>query len=308
MAKVVELVLGTAHLFGVVDAPSSRVLLDGARRAGLRRVDTAPSYGHGATEGAIGELVGRHRAEWTVTTKVGIVAVAAPSTAVRAVKFVARRLPGGLQDRLRGERPPGGGQFDVPTVAASIRRSLDRLGRIDRLMLHEVHPQDITPELVQLLTETTRSGDVAAVGLATGNEVAAQCLALAPDLFSVVHLAVGLRAAVPTLPQSLTVVGHGALGAGGSDFVRLAQRLERMDSWGARWRAATRDSRWEGRDGLADALLIRAATRPGGHAVAEVIVASSRLDRIVHQKQLLDENPALDRELRGLLDEAATTG
>ena len=57
-----DVVLGTAHLFGLADAPTSERLLHDAWDLGVRRYDTAPLYGGGRSEPAVGALLADRRA------------------------------------------------------------------------------------------------------------------------------------------------------------------------------------------------------------------------------------------------------
>ncbi len=137
-------VLGTAHLFGPTTPAVSHALLEAAWDVGFRAFDTAPLYGHGRSEEALGEHVTGWPQRPQLTSKVGLLPVAAPSRGVRVAKAAARRLPGPVQQRLRGggNVAPRGG-FEVGEVRTSLDRTLVRLGRIDRLMLHEAHAEDL---------------------------------------------------------------------------------------------------------------------------------------------------------------------
>ncbi len=257
----------------------STTLLDSAWAAGFRRFDTAPSYGFGRSEVAVGELIRRRAAgdagDVVITTKVGIAPVGPPSAAVRAAKAAARRLPASLQNRLRGnERPTAQGRFDPDQVAATVETALARLGRIDRLQLHEVQPADITPALCDRLAGYVARGDVGLVGVATSNELTAQCLAVAPELLRAAHVAIGLFAPDPGLPDGLAVrVGHGLLGAGGRDVATVRDRLAADPELGRRWQDAVAACGWIPADAaIARALFARAVST----GATDVIVATSR--------------------------------
>ncbi len=73
---------GTAHLFGLVaDDAASRALLQQAWDAGVRRFDTAPSYGGGRTEGELGAFLAGRDGVAVVATKVGLARRWAPAAA-----------------------------------------------------------------------------------------------------------------------------------------------------------------------------------------------------------------------------------
>ena len=57
---------------GAMGRRESVAMLEAAFDAGIRHFDVAPMYGFGQAEGCLGEFLGRHRADVTVTTKYGI--------------------------------------------------------------------------------------------------------------------------------------------------------------------------------------------------------------------------------------------
>lgn len=275
-----ELVCGTAHLWGLVDAQASARLLASAYEAGVRRFDTAPSYGAGRTEAELGAFVaapGRAgRDELVVTSKVGIAPASGPTGLRRQVGRVVRALPAPLARRIRSAAlgATTHGQFDVDSVRASVEQSLQRLGRLDRLMLHEVAPADVTAELVDLLEGYRTRGDVGEVGVATAGAVTADAVERAPGLLTAVHLDAGLLAAPVELPTTVrTRVAHGVFGPGGVDLALLRGALRDEAGLGARWRDATDGTPYAGPTGLPDALLAGVA---GGGGWTDVIVATSR--------------------------------
>ena len=292
-----QLVLGTANLFGATDAAASHAVLREAVRLGYDRLDTAPSYGHGDSEPAVGALA-REYPGIVVGTKVGIEPVPAPGRGLRLVKAAARRLPGAVQDRVRGATPPGHGHFAPADVDRSVQRSLDRLPRIDRLLLHEPHPDDLTPELLAVLSGYLDDGRIGALGVAGSNELAAACLARAPGLFDVVHLAVGPGAVLPELPASVRRVGHGALGPDAAGLRRLTQQLTDA-AWRRRWQLALEGSGLAPDVAPARVLIGRAALR-----VDELIVATSRPERLPGLQDAVASPVPVDLALQALITQA----
>src|SRR6184192_1968827 len=73
--EVTELGLGTATLGGTriaVSRAEAQAIVRAAWDAGVRYVDTAPYYGFGQAERAVGDaLRGEPREEWVLSTKVG---------------------------------------------------------------------------------------------------------------------------------------------------------------------------------------------------------------------------------------------
>lgn len=301
-----HVVLGTANLFGLVQASESTGLLAAAWDRGFRRFDTAPSYGFGRCEPAVGQLVAGRAPAPVVTTKVGIMPVPPPGLPMRWAKAAARRLPESWQQGLRGsDAPAGHGHFQPSQVRESIELSLQRLGRIDRLMLHEVFPDDVTDELLACVTGYVQRGDVGQLGVATANALTVSCLARAPRTFDVAHVAVGPLAPPVVLPDGVTVrVGHGILGPAAADLKRLATCRDSDPDLAREWREITDATRWAGADGLASALLARAATLD----LTDVIVATSRPDRLATVRALVSGEVPVEPAVLAYLDRLAGLG
>ena len=140
-----RLVLGTARVTGGASAREGHDLVPAALDGGVRHVDTAPSYGMGTAETVVGEALRRFGGEVSVTTKLGSRRdpLAYPKTWLRRIKrLVAPPAPAGDDPRdYRLPEPltvPTGNDFSAGAMRESLRRSLDALGRIDRLLLHDV--------------------------------------------------------------------------------------------------------------------------------------------------------------------------
>lgn len=273
---------GTAQLYEAPTEARPQQLLDEAWRVGIRRFDTAPLYGSGRSEKTVGDFLASHLGVEMVTTKVGLQYQRGNRTRARARRLAKRVVPDAVIDRLRPDRPSSpppqfelfSGRFEVPAVASSVRESLCRLGgRIDRLLLHEVWPLDITDDLLDFLTGLRDRGDVGALGIATRNHNTAACVAAGGGLFTAVNIAVGPLHEPVDLPPTVTArVGHGLLGEAAGHLRRLQAVLDTKRELGERWREETAGTRFAGGDGLAHALFTR------GHrlALTEVIVATSR--------------------------------
>ena len=261
----------------------ARAVLEAAVAAGAPRLDTAPMYGHGDTEGLVAEVAAAHPGV-AVTTKVGIEPAPPPPRWRSVAAAVLSSLPGPLQERARRaaglaqaplDQPSG--RFGLEAVRASVERSLARLGPLDRLLLHEVHPADVTDDLLALLQGYQERGDVASLGVATQNEVTAEALARGGGLLTVAHVTVSsLGPGLPVLPDGVHVVGHGVLGAGGADLRRARAALAADARLGRRWEEATAGTAHAGAGGLALALLDRARALP----VPELLVATTRAERV----------------------------
>lgn len=294
--------LGTAHLFALVDPGRSGAVLAAAWDAGVRRFDTAPSYGHGLSEPALGTFLAGHPGTEVVTTKVGLDPVAPGGAARRAAKAVARRvLPDGVAARLRRSGgTPVPGRFAPERVRASAERSLRRLGgRVDRLLLHEVHVEEVDDGLVAELERLVRSGDVGAVGVATQNARTAAAVERLGRVATVAHVAAGPFDEPVRLPSHVdTVVGHGLLGAGGRDLSTLRGVLHGSVARRDRWQDACAATDLAD-DGLAEALLAR-ATRLD---LTDVLVATGRPERVARSYALASGSVPLPDAIGVVLDE-----
>lgn len=299
-------VLGTAHLYGAMSDAESEALLDAAWGAGFRAFDTAPLYGHGRSEAALGARLAHWPERPQLTSKVGLEPAGAASRGTRIAKAAVRRLPTAAQRRLRpGDGVPRG-SFDPELIRSSVARTFDRLGRVDRLMLHEAHAEDLGADALEVLTTVRDRGDAGQIGVATVNAAAAGVVRRAAGLVVAAHVEIGPFAPAADLPPGLvTIVGHGVLGP-------AASGLRRLDTWAAgghataaRWREISGGTRWRGTPGLAAALVARAAALP----VADVIVATSRPERLADLHALASgEDPLPDdvaSALTRMIDAAA---
>lgn len=154
-----RLMLGTARIAGGASESAAVALVRTAFDAGVGAVDTAPSYGLGTAEQVVGKaLTGHPQVE--VTTKLGSHRPSHPMlrTWARRIKRLVS-APGEPEASLPPARieVPVGNDFSVRAMARSHDLSLERLGRIDALLLHDIAAQEVTPAVL---------GDLA--GLAQG--------------------------------------------------------------------------------------------------------------------------------------------
>lgn len=284
-------VAGTAHLFGLVaDDDASRALLQEAWDAGVRRFDTAPSYGGGRTEGELGAFLAGRDGVAVVATKVGLAPALGTRGGGRQLVRVARALlPDAVTQRLRrASQERSRGRFDPAAVQDSLGESMRRVGgRIDRYLLHEVQPAEVTPELVAVLRRAVEAGDVGAVGVATQPGLTAAAVGRGEGVLTVAQFAAGPFDPPLDLPPEVTTrVGHGLLGAGGTALRQLTARLEQDPVAAEQWRAAVAGTRYDTGDGLARALLGRAPT-----GVDEVVLATSRPGRLASAVAAVADGP-----------------
>lgn len=146
---------GTAALGRSLSRHERARVVETAHACGITHFDTAPLYGAGAAEDALGAFASRHRDRLTIATKVGI----QPPPLVR---LVAARL-------VRRPAPGHGGQFRPDEMRRSLHGSLRRLrtSYVDLLLLHEVEAQAVDDELLAALDDVVRLGEARYVGIAT---------------------------------------------------------------------------------------------------------------------------------------------
>jgi D-threo-aldose 1-dehydrogenase len=168
--EVTELGLGSATLGGSqigVTRQEGQAIVEAAWEAGVRYVDTAPFYGVGQAERAVGDaLRDRPRNEWVLSTKVG---------------RLLRPNPTGTHADSRQHPLPFDPVYDYSYdgVMRSFEDSLQRLGlaRIDILLVHDIgiyqHGPEAHPALMRTLRdggyraleELRRSGTIGAIGI-----------------------------------------------------------------------------------------------------------------------------------------------
>jgi D-threo-aldose 1-dehydrogenase len=172
---------GCSSLMGAMGRAESVAMLEAAFDAGVRHFDVAPLYGFGQAEGCLGEFLGRHRGEVTVTTKYGIPPAKNPGLIGFARSIagpVVKALPG-LKQRLSkvAGKAAGNGQ-KASFTAAEAKQSLDRslaelkTDRIDIWLLHEVTADDLREDdgLLRLLEDLVAVGTVGAFGVGSDRE------------------------------------------------------------------------------------------------------------------------------------------
>jgi aryl-alcohol dehydrogenase-like predicted oxidoreductase len=187
-----QLGFGTGSLYGGKDHGSSVALVRAAIDAGIRWIDTAPLYGHGAAEGIVGEAIRGQRDQLTLVSKVGVL----PSRITLGYKVHARIAA--VVGKLLGSRggilsppPPRRPRFNVfapDEIRVSVERSLRTLGtdRLDFLLLHEVDPAVAADgKLRDVLSSLVAEGKVLALGTATQADKTAQIISSpGADLFA----------------------------------------------------------------------------------------------------------------------------
>ncbi|MFC7496986.1 MULTISPECIES: aldo/keto reductase [unclassified Nocardioides] len=157
------------------DPTSGSETLTAALAAGLRRFDSAPSYGDGTAESLLGAALASTHASHaaTVATKVGRTRMTTPNPYARP---------------LTPDAPRGGGGFDFTGagVRASLAASLRRLRRehVDIAFLHdpELAADVVAGQAIPALVAAREEGQIASIGAASTSPDAMLRLAEHPEI------------------------------------------------------------------------------------------------------------------------------
>jgi aryl-alcohol dehydrogenase-like predicted oxidoreductase len=175
---------------------------------GIVHIDTAPAYGDGLAEAALGDFLRQGRERVVVATKYGIPANPLLQPFPQGVRAIARRLAFGSFTR-----PP----LSAAGLRASAEQSLRRLkiGCIDILFLHEPSIERLgdPSEMVEEFRQLRKRGLIRAFGLAGAWSAIAPILLAAPGLGDVVQTSETEWPA--SSPPDIT---YGAIGRGAQNY------------------------------------------------------------------------------------------
>lgn len=167
---------GCSHVTGGFETRSNVRLLRLVFDLGVRHFDTAPLYGHGTSEDVLGAAFRHDRDKIVIATKVGIPHgdLNRRKQIVRLAASPVRRWApqwSKLAARKMYSTPPRT-DFSVPSIQLSLDKSLSKLRTdyVDILILHEVHRNDITDELLRELQSFVQQGKVRRIGIGTSIE------------------------------------------------------------------------------------------------------------------------------------------
>lgn len=175
--------LGCGQIVGRLTLGESRRMIETALKLGITHFDTAPSYGMGTSEEALGEVLAGIP-EVTVASKVGPargVYSARANLARKVLKPVLDRI-GSLKRAARRAYAPGaaGGSVVAPIRPRydfsrdRVLRALDeslrllRRPRLDIYLAHEPHADDLGSGLQDVFRELQAKGLVSAWGVGIG--------------------------------------------------------------------------------------------------------------------------------------------
>ena len=173
---------GCGRIFGGRELKSSARLIEAALTAGIRHFDTAPSYGNGQSEAALGTLLAGVP-NVTIATKIGSARpVVTTSWTQIAYRRLVRPLLGHFPDtkaqlmlimrrhRAGAAPPPPRRKLCRDEVFRELEESLKQLrrSRIDLYFIHEPDLFELTDELKVLFSSLQKEGTIGAFGLAWG--------------------------------------------------------------------------------------------------------------------------------------------
>ena len=185
---------GTGGLLRITSARGRQDALAAALAAGITHFDTAPLYGFGESERALGRFLGGRRSQVTVTTKFGLQA-SALAKHLALFQSVARRAVAQFPALRRAAVRNSGAFATAPSFSrastmASLEKSLRalRTDYVDFFLAHQASDSALPDEdLIGWLEDVRRAGKILAFGVATDFEWLEPVLTRRPHLASVVQ-------------------------------------------------------------------------------------------------------------------------
>jgi aryl-alcohol dehydrogenase-like predicted oxidoreductase len=286
---------GTGGLLRIGSARGRQNALAAALASGITHFDTAPLYGFGESERALGRFLRGRRAGVTLTTKFGLQA-SALAARLAFLQGIGRRalelFPALRRTAVRNAgvlaTPPS---FSLPAVQASLEKSLRalRTDYVDFFLAHQASAAALPDaDLIGWLQDTQRAGKIRAFGVSTEFDWLLPVLEQRPQLSRVV--------------QFDSELIRGNIGALGSDPDRL------LITYGfiARSVAACRErlarenhpTLQRASDDELGGLLLRAAVlaNPGG-----IVLTQSRSTARIERNARAATTDANDAEVRALV-------
>lgn len=213
--------MGTTGLLALDGDKKRQEILERAFELGVRHYDTAPYYGYGEAERALGRFIRLRRDQVTITTKFGIQAprIAGLSTMAALARRMTRRVAP-LRKLLSTQagKLVQRGEFSVVAARKSLAASLSALGTdyIDVYLLHEAGPAETaSEELLHFLHENVRKGVIRCFGIGSEFDRVLGVITQHPRYAQVVQFENDvLRRNLEHLPaeENRAVITHRALG------------------------------------------------------------------------------------------------
>lgn len=210
--------LGTGGLLRLDGDRRRRGLLAAAMEAGITHFDTAPIYGFGESERALGRFLKGRRHEVTLTTKFGL----QPSrlaAQLRVFQRAGRRILAAFPAVKRAAVAHAGVLYAAPSFALSgVQKSLEAslkaltTDHVDFFLAHQVSEQALpAEEVLELLERLRNAGKIRAFGVATELNWLPPVLKLRPQLAAVVQFDSRLLTR-PALPPQSVLITYSCLG------------------------------------------------------------------------------------------------
>jgi hypothetical protein len=207
-------------------------VLSAALASGITHFDTAPLYGFGESERALGRFLCGRRSSVTVTTKFGLQPSALAtrlimlqSVARRAIAFFPALRRAAVRNSESFSAPPF---FSRPAAAQSLEKSLTalRTDYIDFFLAHQASPSALPDEdLLGWLEDVRRAGKILAYGVATDFPYLMPVLQHRPQLGCVIQFDTDLARRPAELPAGAgdrLVITYGFIGR---TIARCRERL-----------------------------------------------------------------------------------
>jgi D-threo-aldose 1-dehydrogenase len=185
---------GTAGLLRIGSSRERQSVLAAAVASGLTHFDTAPIYGFGESERALGRFLQRQRNNVTITTKFGLQPSRLAASLLplqQAARRAIRMFPALRRAAVRGSGALYAAPwFSVAGVQDSLDRSLRslRTDHVDFFLAHQASLEALpSEEVIGLLRDLQQAGKIRAFGVATEFDWLPPVLATRPELAAVVQ-------------------------------------------------------------------------------------------------------------------------
>jgi D-threo-aldose 1-dehydrogenase len=226
---------GTGGLLRLGRARERLNVLAAAEASGITHFDTAPIYGLGEAERALGGFLRGHRSRLTVTTKFGL-RPSVLATRLAPWQRVGRRALHMFPSLRRAAARSSGALYSAPDYGpAAVRVSLEsslralRTDYVDFFLAHQASPEALPgEELIGLLGDLRRSGKVLAFGVATDWNWLGPVVLRRPELGAVLQFDSTLSCQPPVVSGQSSeplIISYGLLGRG------IARARERAHDW-----------------------------------------------------------------------------
>jgi aryl-alcohol dehydrogenase-like predicted oxidoreductase len=229
---------GTGGLLRIGSARRRQDVLAAALASGITHFDTAPLYGFGESERALGRFLRARRGTVTLTTKFGL----QPSALAARLAFIQRPARRALElfPNLRRAAVRNSGALTTPpffsraAASASLEKSLRALQTdyVDFFLAHQASAAALPDEeLIGWLEETQRVGKILAFGVATDFEWLLPVLQQRPQLARVAQFDSDLTRcnASALVDEDRLLITYGFIGRA---IVACRERMQSLRSGG----------------------------------------------------------------------------